>query len=933
MSLNKNLIFYPLTILFLACASIGSLNKGFDSKFALGTLDNGVSYYLRENAAEKDRAVFALIVNAGSVLEEDDQRGLAHFVEHMMFNGTEKYPGTSIVDTFESYGVEFGRDLNAYTSFDETVFYVSIPTDKPGLIDETLIIINEIAHNLTYTEEAIDKERGVVIQEDARSQEPDARSSREAYLYSFKDSLYAERSPIGIPDVISTAPRKRIKAFYDKWYKPNMMAILAAGDFDREGVEEKMRSHITFQGDRVNRPAADLPIKPGRLEAQTFIVEGVKSPAVTINYRIPYRPEKNIEELRRSLIFSVALYIMNNRFSKITDTTPLEQGYIYRKSLSADVRRGIVSVVGIPDMGGEEATLRIIMEEIARLKNHPVTEEEIQLAVSAFNNMLERRGNDLRNGSILSSVVEHFINEEPLYNTEWLLENLTRIAKTLAPEEIRQVFSETLADNDRIITLVTAPSEEALTEEAILKIVAEEDAHANEIAAPVSAVLPKTLLKERPKRVKAILEEKIPEVNAVRLVFANGAEVFLKKTNFTPNNISFSGIGGGGSIAFGPEERINARYALGTVVKGGIGGYDEETVRDFMTTHSVGVSLNITDYGISFSGEAFTKKSEEMLKILYLYLTQPQWKKEKMEEYRREIRQSLERLNANPESMAFSQSIAMAYDDNPLKRVLQPEDAETIDFERAFAIYKEAILGARGKRMALVGDFNIQKMKKLVERYIGSLPAGDEPRSVKPLSYAPGGREKETFVGKGSGYVVIGYPSLYPQADPIRELRQTVVMSIFDTMLTKTIREELSLSYSVFSFASTNRDESPPYFTRSIPFIMADVSADKAHLIPIESEKLITTLKEGTFDDILLTNALLGLQENVENYQEENSSWSYELSRSSYFEETVTDTFSETLASLEEVTRKDIIATANTIFDPAKKIVLIQRPTASVEQG
>jgi len=699
-----------------------------DSKITVGKLDNGLKYYIRVNKRPENRAELRLVVNVGSVLEEDNEQGLAHFAEHMAFNGTKNFQKQELVDYLESIGMRFGPELNAYTSFDETVYMLQVPSDSIPLMETAIKILEEWAHNVSYDFEEVEKERGVIIEEWRLGRGAAARMRDQQFPIIFYNSRYAERLPIGKKDILESFEPQTLYDFYKKWYRPELMAVIAIGDFDKnyiEGLIQKQFSNIPKPEQPLDRKL--FPV-PNHDEELFTIVSDKEARRTEVNIYFKHEVEEGntIRDYRKLLVDNLYNMMLNARFRELQQQP--DPPFLYAYSAKDRVVRSkefYILGAGVSEDGIEKG-LRTILTEALRVKKYGFTESELERGKIDILRTLEWAYNERdksESNSYASEYTRNFLINEPIPG----IEQEFAIGKQYLPgvtiEEINRLADSWITDGNRVIT-VNIPEKEGLripTEEELAKVFKE--AENTEISAYVDKMANKPLLEKELAKSPIIKTEVIDALEVTEIKLANGVHVILKPTNFKNDEVRFDAFSPGGHSLVADEEYVAALTATSIIQQSGLGEFNLIELDKLLTGKIVNVSPYIGELEEGFSGGASPKDLETMFKLIYLYFTSPRIDSTAYTSYKNRMKGFLANRKVSPE-VAYSDTIRVTMGQyHHRRRPWKEEMFREMDLNRSIEIYKDRFKDASDFTFVFVGNFEIEKITPLIQTYLGSLPS------------------------------------------------------------------------------------------------------------------------------------------------------------------------------------------------------------------
>ena len=720
-----------------------------------GQLANGLTYYIFKHGKPEKRAFLWLAVNAGAVLEDDDQRGLAHFDEHMAFNGTRRFPKADIVNYLEKIGMRFGADLNARTTFDDTVYELEVPTDDKGFIAKGLDILHDWAGDVSYDPAEVDKERGVVKEEWRLGRGAQQRLFDKQAPVLFKGSRYAVRLPIGLPEILDKAPRDRLYKFYTAWYRPDLMAVIAVGDFDDVGaIEKDIQARF---GDLKNpererpRSAAGVPKADGtRISIETD--RELPATEVSVFNLMPHRPESSFKDFRRIVVEQVYQTILNDRFAVIgrrPDAPFVGAG----AGISSPVREIDAFVREAQAKAGRaEATLESLFTEVLRVERHGVTQSELDRARTILVRFYEQSEaedatSDSRNYT--EEFTRNFFEGEFMVGRKAESELARRYLPTVTLAEMNSLARSFGGADNRVI-LITGPEAgkaQALpTRERVLAII--DEVSKRTIEPWEDRAVTARLMDPPPRPGKIVKEVRREAVGLTEWTLGNGARVIVKPTDYEADQVALLGGSPGGIATVGDKAYPDARFADDIAAIGGVGDHDAEDLGKLLAGKHVTASAEIGDTSESISASASVRDLETMFQLVHLEMTRPRKDDAAITVWRTNLREQLADRMRVPEVQFSIQSQAVLYRNHPRRRPARPDDiarvlpipltdAElvlpVVDPDRALAFYKDRFGDASDFTFVIVGAFDPAQLRPLVETYLASLPGRGRKEKEKDL--------------------------------------------------------------------------------------------------------------------------------------------------------------------------------------------------------
>ena len=600
-----------------------------DAQITMGKFENGLRYYIRANKKPEKRAELRLVIKAGSILEDDDQQGLAHLVEHMAFNGTKNFPKNKTIEFMESLGMRFGADVNAYTSFDETVYMLTVPTDKPEMMDKAMLILEDWAHRISFDPAETEKERGVVMEEWRLGQGAGMRMLQKIFPVILKDSRYADRLPIGKPDIIQKAKLERIKQFYTDWYRPDLMAVVAVGDFDKAAMEKMIKTHFgSIPASTKPRPRQEFDV-PDRTDTVYAIATDKEANTTTVELDtlLPSRPEGTIGAYRQKTVDGLFSGMLTARFSEIAQqpnapfiNAGAGRGSFFARSKDSATLAALVKEDGI------ERGLDALLTEAERVARFGFTATELDRQKQAVLRNYERYALEKENtesGSRADEYVRNFLDNEslPSADDEYALHK--RFLPGITLEEINKLAKEWFPDKNRMV-VVEAPEKAGLTIPDQAKLAAViKSAATKDLKAYVDNVSTAALMESAPAAGTVTKTTTKEALGITEWELSNGVKVILKPTNFKEDEIVFRASSSGGTSLVADSDYIPASTAIRVVTAGGVGKFSLVDLRKMMTGKIAGVTPFISEVQEGLTGNSSKKDLETMFQLIHLYFTQP----------------------------------------------------------------------------------------------------------------------------------------------------------------------------------------------------------------------------------------------------------------------------------------------------------------------
>ena len=701
-----------------------------DPEVVTGTLANGLTYFIHENDEPENRAELRLVVNAGSILEDEDQQGLAHFVEHMAFNGTRNFEKQALVDYLESIGMQFGPDVNAYTSFDETVYMLQVPMDDPEVLATAFQILVDWAGGILFDPEEVDKERGVVIEEWRGRRGGAARIQDEQIPFLFHGSRYAERLPIGDTDILANAPAERLRRFYDDWYRPDLMAVIAVGDFNGDAIEAMIREHFgALQGPDNPRPRGETAVPVDHPPLISIATDPeMPQTQVSVLYKQAARPRGTIADFRRARVESLYSRMLNERLQELG--VQADPPFIFASVGGGGFLRGVDASQFNASVAedGIERGLDALLTEAERVARHGFTASELDREKIALRRMYESRlaeADNMISAGLASRYVNVFLEDTPYPSVQTEMELLDAVLPGITLEETNDFARGWLNEQGRVI-LVAGPEKEGLETPTATDVTGVFTAVSDKEITPYeAAAVDAPLLAEIPAGSPVVSEETVDEIGVTIWELENGVRVVLKPTDFRDDQVIFSATSPGGYSLASDEEVHTAELASMLIAQGGAGEFDQIALGRKLTGKRASASTNITQLTESVSGSASPQDLETAFQLIYLRFTAPRKDETAVEAMKSQMTGMMANMGATPQGV-FQDTVATTMSQgHPRAIATLGEALETMqeaDLDEALDFYRDRFADASDFNFYFVGTFDLDGIRPLVETYLGGLP-------------------------------------------------------------------------------------------------------------------------------------------------------------------------------------------------------------------
>lgn len=727
----------------------------FNPNVKVNTLENGLTYYIMKNAKPEKRAELRLMVNAGSILETEEQRGLAHFLEHMAFNGTKNFKKDELLRFLELTGVRFGADLNAYTSFDETVYMLQIPTDKKDVVEKAFLVLEDWSRNVAFDPDEIEKERGVVIEEWRLRRGASQRIRDKQFPVIFKNSRYAERLPIGTKENLESFKHESLISFYRKWYRPDLTAVVAVGDFDPDEIEALIKKHFSsfaLPAEPHGRTTSPVPDHRETLYSIVTDPEAVGT-SISLYFKLEPKQEKKVVDYRRAMMEELFAMMFNERLQEILlqGDPPFVSAYGGKSSLvrTKDAFRLFASVKS----EGIDRGLRAILTEAMRVFKHGFTETELERAKTNLLRQFEdafKEKDKTESASHAGEMMAHFLNQVPMPGIELEYELYKKYLPSINAGEVNRLASEWMAPVNRVVTLSMPEKKDVSvpTEEHLARLIAETEQ--STVEPYVDKVSNKPLVESLPAGSPIVSEKEHSTLGVTEWKLGNGIRVLLKPTDFKNDEIVFSALSPGGySLEDRVEKLFSAQFTSAVFSVSGVGDFDETALRKALTGKTVRVSPWVSETHEGFSGSAAPKDLTTLFDLIFLHATQPRKDSIAYNSFASRIKTFIENFGAMPEAV-FSDTVqTVASNYHPRQRPMTKERFGELSLDDVYAFYRDRFADLSDFTFLFVGNFSPDSLKPLVERYLGALPSKKRAEKWKDHNIVPAEGIVKRTVEKG----------------------------------------------------------------------------------------------------------------------------------------------------------------------------------------
>ena len=888
-----------------------------DKNVRIGQLDNGLTYYIRHNKLPENRAEFYIAQKVSSILEEPQQRGLAHFLEHMAFNGTKNFPGDDkglgVIPWCETVGIKFGTNLNAYTSIDETVYNISnAPIDRTGVLDSCLLILHDWSNYILLKDDEIDKERGV-IREEWRS-----RNSGMLRVYTdllptiYQGDKYADCMPIGSIDVINNFPYKDIRDYYHKWYRPDLQGIVIVGDIDVDTVEAKLKAVFADVQKPVN--PAERTYYPVTDNKEPIVAIGtdkeVDDPSIEIYFKQDATPDSeknNVGYLASQYMTSMISSMLNARLSELVQSAnpPFTRASSYYSDFFVAKTKEAFALSASSKADGIETALKTLLQETERARRFGFTESEYARARANYLQSLESAYNErekTKHGSYVREYVQNFLNGEPIPGIEAEYAMMNQLAPNIPLQAMNMVMQQLVPDSNQVV-IIAGPAKESLkypTKEEVINLL--KGMKDLDLQAYVDKVSDEPLMKEAPKGGKIISEKEGDIYGSTKLVLSNGVTVYVKKTDFKADEIRMKGTSLGGKSIFPDKDALNFAVMDNVIAVGGLGNFSQVDLTKVLAGKKVSVNAGLGATTENVFGTCSPKDFETMMQLTYLTFTAPRKDAEAFESFKNRMKAQLESAQANPLSSINDSLQKAMYNNHPRVVMMKPEMVDQIDYDRILEMYNDRFKDASDFTFYFVGNIDLETAKPLIAEYLGALPAINRKETFKDtkMSIRKGVYKNEYAKEQQTPTATIVF--LYSGKAPYT-LKNDILLSfatqVLDMVYTEEVREKEGGTYGVNCFGDLQKY---PKEQLLLQIVFQTDPAKKDKLAGIVVDELKKLAAEGPSDVHLQKVKEYMLKKYADN-QKENGYWMNNLNDYFYYGMDMTEGYTDIVNS---ITAKDI---------------------------
>lgn len=852
--LKSLLIMAALIGFMLPSSAADNQQLPIDTAVRYGVLPNGLTYYIRHNSEPNHRADFYIAQKVGSILEEDNQRGLAHFLEHMAFNGTKHFPGKAMLDYLQNNGMRFGYDINAGTGFDQTIYNVkNVPTDRQGVLDSALLVLHDWSCAITLDPQEIDKERGVIREEWRTRGDAQWRMWDKVIPILFHGSKYANRMPIGTMDVVMNFKPKELQDYYHRWYRPDQQGIIIVGDFDAAKMEQKVKEMFTPNKMPANAQVREEFPVPDHQGIDYALCTDPESSNTMVylffqHQQVPQAERNTLSNMKRDIVNELCQSMISQRLGELSQKPdcPFAYAGVSDGNFFISHTKDAFMMLALAKEGKGLESFESMLTEARRIDQHGFTPGELSRAKDEYMSELQNQYNERnkrKNSRYISEYVNHFISGGYIPGIDYELQKTKELLPTITLDMVNNFVSQYISENN-VSMMLTGPEKQGLTYPDSTAIKADFDKIIkSDVAAYVDEVSDKPLLSKEPTSGKIVKETYEKDINVTTLKLSNGATVYLKPTNFKNDEILMDAISLGGEWAYKGQNAIDLKVLDGVVGVSALGTFSQMSLTKRLSGKIASANFSLNDPTESISGRSSKKDLETMLQLNYLLFTDVRKDEQAFKAYQSSMKSRLSLAKNNPNNVFGDSIMVTLFHHNPLYKDLTVEEVDKINYDDCMKLVKERLGNAGDFSFSFVGNFSVDSIRPLIEKYIASLP----DNGVREKTSYIVGRQKGTINNLFDRPMQIQQTSVYSTicGDLKYNLRNDFMLDLLEQLMdivyTRTIREEESGTYGVSTGASISKYSNTWHFT----YEFNTNDAQKDRLIKRADEELFKVMKDG----------------------------------------------------------------------------------------
>ncbi len=906
-----------------------------DPSIRTGQLKNGLRYFIKKNKKPENRAELRLVVNAGSILETDQQQGLAHFLEHLCFNGTKHFKKNELVNFLESAGVKFGAHLNAYTSFDETVYMLQLPTDKPDIFNKGFLVLEDWAHNVSFEPEEIEKERGVILEERRLGLGANERMREKWFPIILKDSRYAKRLPIGKKEVIEKCPHKVITDFYKTWYRPDLMAVIVVGDINVDEVEKKVKSHFNKLKPRKNpkeRTVYDVPDNDEPLVAVATDKEATYT-IVQLQYKHKKNDPTKVSSYKGRLLSQLYNVMLNERIAEIAQNP--DAPFLFANSHFGGywVRsKAAYSSVAVPKENKINEALEVLLAENERVKQFGFTQSELDRAKKKVLISFERQAKEadkLKSRNLANEYVRYFLVKEPIPGIKKENEYAKEFVPQVTLSEMNKLAKKWITDKNMTLLVLVKEADgiKIPTTKELLDVV--KASKNKKYTAYEEKVSSEPLMPKMPTAGKVVSKTTNKKFGFTTLNFSNKVKVILKPTDFKNDEILFTGFADGGNSLANDEDLLASKYMTAVINQSGFGNFDIVTLTKKLAGNTAHLRLTMGELVQGVSGSSSPKDFETLLQLNYQYFTNARKDDKAFKKFVSGMENQVKFLSASPE-LAFAKKLVATVSSNSPRAFIFPEadKLKALKLDEVYKVYERAFKTASSYTFVIVGNIDVEKITPLLEKYIGSLPSSPAKRNWidRDVKFPKGITKETVYRGKeDKSKVTLMFHGDFEWGEKNYWIAKTL-MKALSIKLRESMREDQGGVYGVGASIRMNKLPKSE-FTISIGWGCAPANVDKLiKTVFVEMDKIV---KNGP-TDVDINKAKETFINEREAQVKENNFWMSYIKSRNLFDDTYIS-LDEYKAVIKSITKKDVQKAAKKYFNQKHYVQVVLKPEKAKE--
>mgnify|MGYP000846021838 FL=1 len=905
-----------------------------DPDILSGSLDNGIRYYIMQNPKPANRAELRLFVDAGSILEDEDQKGLAHFTEHMAFNGTQNFGKSEVVDYLASIGMGFANGLNAMTSYDFTMYQLKIPTDNREQLEKGFLILSDMAHQVSFTEEELERERGVIIEEWRMGQGADSRISDAVSKVRFAGSRYAERSPIGTYEVLNNFTRDDILRFYEDWYRPDLQSVLVVGDLPREDALELVERYFGDIPAKENPRPREVFQVPNYPEARAVVATDPEYPysSISASWSREHSSIQTVGDFFESLKETLFFDMLNFRLEELTnlEDPPFSRAYAY----SGSMLKGLSSteLSAITGTGRNSEALRTLLTEAERIRRHGFLPAELDRAKVRVMRNLERsavQSITRDSGTIVWSMFGSLIHNNANMSAQQEMELASQMLPGIDLKSVNQVIDDLITPENLTISYTSTDKEGMLhpTEADLLAVYSE--VMQSEISPYEGIEINEPLMAELPQSGQIIKRKKLPKSGIEVWTLSNGIKIYAKQTDFKQDEVLLSAKSIGGYSRYELDEARAAKILSSYLDQSGLGNFDAIALSHLMAGKIAQANVNINFYDEGFEGQASPKDLETLFQLVHQLGTNPRFDATSLSSFINRTKPMLENRSGNPEYAFFDSLNAYSTNHHPMADMLKAEHFDNLTLELLQNVHQDRFADFSDFVFFIVGNFDTKELEGYVNTYLASLPKARRKDQKVDAGLRYSDTVKEIRFQKGSSESAHVAHSINGKIklNDANRVAMSATLMVLNEKLRENIRENLSGVYAIQAWQDYRDFPKEGY---SITIYMA---CDPARVDELNEAIFATvdSLRSGRFDERYVSNAKAVLQKRFEENMMNNRYWLNRMVENTFGREN-TDSFLKYPKLYDKIDKKLISKTAQKYLDyQQNKLSLIMTPERTMD--